>query len=162
MTPAESREQRLVRTLRVLIATVYTLGVAVIAIAQMDIEITDRQYVSYIQRAGSQELTLFVAIVLLPGIWPLYRPRWPQLGVWIMWAVTWTMFAIIFSLGGARGPAVELVAHLVVPWWPPFAIPALLGAMGLLLLVVIPLVRRTHPSPPIPPRSRLPEARLVR
>ena len=125
-----NREDQVVTRLRALIFVIIGLGVVAGVL-------------------GSSEVRFFVICFYLPAGWAYVRPRWPQITIWIMWATTWGMLAVILALGG-KPELLEAPSH-----W-------LMAGAAFLLCVVVPLVRRMHEAPPLPLRgsSRIPEARI--
>ncbi len=73
----------------------------------------------------------FVIAFNLPAAWTYVRPRWPLILIWIMWAVTGAMLAVILALG-ERGPILASWSH-----W-------LMAAATVLLCVGLPIVRLTQ------------------
>jgi hypothetical protein len=151
------REAIVVRRLRRCIGFVLAFGVFVIVLGYVPIRTIDVAYREQIGRAGSDELSLFVVLLLLPAGWVYRKPRWPQLVVWIMWITSWLMLLAIFSLGSPD--PMEGDAEL---GWVRTLIICLLALMGACVVIVMPLIRWTHKAPSPPRRPDLPSARIVR
>ena|SRR5687767_14241547 len=92
----------------------------------------------------------FMAVLFAPAGWVFMRPRWGRIVMWAMWIV----------------PIVMLLALINVERFAQFVAPTgiLVGMISVLVLVVIPLVRRGYRQPPLPMsrQSNLPAARMVK
>ncbi|HEY5952088.1 MAG TPA: hypothetical protein VIV40_41610 [Kofleriaceae bacterium] len=151
----EDREAIVVRRMRQAIAVVAGLAALVIALGYTHVEITDLDYQTHVERAGSDELTVFVVLLLAPAGWVYRKPRWPQLVMWIMWLVTWLMLATVMMIG-------DEPHEMIRPFWVRAAMTLALSLIGCVVVIVMPLVRNLHKSPPLPRPTRLPSARVLR
>ena len=91
---------------------------------------------------------VLVGALFAPGGWVFARPRWGRIVMWAMWIV----------------PIVMLIALVNVERFDRFMAPTgiLVGLVSILVLAVIPLIRRGHRAPPLPRPSKIPSARLVK
>jgi hypothetical protein len=123
-----ARERCVVRTLRIVTVAVFVAALAAGVL-------------------GTAAARTFAIVLVVPGGWTCWRPRWPQITVWAMWATAVGMLAAILSIDQRMFG---------------FAGGMLLGVACALIIVVLPLVRRTALVPPLRGESRLPSARIVR
>ena len=99
---------------------------------------------------GTGEVRFFVICFFIPAGWAYMQPRWPAIIIWIMWASTVGMLGFLLAIGGDT-ELLDLPSHWII------------GAIGGLLFIGLPLVRRMGEAPPIVRgRSRIPEARIHR
>lgn len=152
---ADDRERFVIRRLRQAIAFVIGLGALAIALGYLDVTVTDLEYQRHVELAGGDELSCFVIALLAPGAWAFRRPRWPQLVIWIMWLSTWLMLGMMVALPGESNEGLD-------PFWIRPLITGTLVAIATIVFVVLPTIRSTHKSPPLPRPSRLPAARVIR
>jgi hypothetical protein len=116
---------------------VFTLRMLVLAIAAVGVTAG---------LVGTNMLRLYAIGFFAPIGWVYWRPRMPQILVWIMWSTTLSMLAVIVALG--EGGLFQRNGH-----W-------LMLVCGVMVTVVLPLVRRLNRSPALPRPTRLPEARV--
>ena len=126
---SDLREARVVRTLRVIIGVTIALGVLAFLF-------------------GGMAFGIFALLFYAPAGWVYWRPRWPQIVVWIMWTTTLAMVPVLW--------VVDQLHQLRVA-------PAYLMAIVLVLIVcVMPVVRLTNKTPRDPREAKIPSARVVR
>jgi len=156
---SEEREHAVVQRLRRLVVAVVVCGGLAAALGYVDgLVVTNSLYDRYVVPSGGDALTMYLLALLLPGSVAMRQPRWPQLLLWILWAFPCTLLALLVEIEPFRRAVhIELL-------WPACVVYALVAVSWLVLLVVIPVVRMTHRSPPLRLRRRvhLPPARIWR
>lgn len=143
----------IVRRLRIAIGVAVALGVLTIVLGYIPVSITDMDYQRHLERAGSDELTLLVVMMMLPVGWAYRRPKWPLLVMWIMWLTTWLMLGAILFIADT-----DQAYEMVDPFWMRPLLVVTTIAMALVVDVVLPVLRGRNKSPP---PSTLPNARVV-
>jgi hypothetical protein len=94
---------------------------------------------------------IFAGTLIVPSSWVFWRPQWAQLLTWIMWTVPLYMLGTMIHIGRLD----RLTSRSAL----------LLGSVFVLIVIVMPLVRRTHRSPRAPRMktgAKLPVARALR
>ena len=157
----EERERVVARRLRVSVAVLLVLGAAAAVLGYLPegIRITDMHYRDHLGPAGGSRLAASLLLLVLPSIAVLWRPRWLQIVVWMIWALPSTALALAMI-----GSAADAYPHneLVWPMWPGWSAYMLVGAISFGIVAVIPAMRSTHRSPPLLRSSALPSARVHR
>jgi hypothetical protein len=144
---SDEREARVVRGLRQATACAAAFGVLAICLGYLEVTITDLEYRRHVERAGSDEVHHLAAAAR--GV-DVARPRWPQLVAWIVWLTTWLVLGALLAIH-------EEPYEMIDPLWLRPLITASIAMMALVVVVVLPLIRRTHGSqhprrdPPLPP-----------
>jgi hypothetical protein len=158
---AYDRERSVIRRLRTLAIAVFVLGAAAIIAGQLPggLCITDREYRVYMTPAGGALSATLVLLALSPGVAVLWRPRWPQILAWIAIDVWGT--AVFLAIEYFSQPA-RAEVEMIMPLWPALIRYACLAAIALGIVVVIPTIRGSHPSPPVVRPPAVPAARVVR
>ncbi|HEY5927395.1 MAG TPA: hypothetical protein VIV11_37180 [Kofleriaceae bacterium] len=90
---------------------------------------------------------LFTGVLFVPAGWVFWRPRPGQVALWAMWMVPLVMLGVIVKA--------DRLSVLAVPS------AILIGAIAVIVIVVLPIVRRSHRAPRVR-RSALPKARVIR
>ncbi len=91
---------------------------------------------------------VIVGAVLVPSGWVYWRPRWGQVVLWAMWTIQFVMLGLMLEI--------DHLARLATPS------AMLLGSITTLIVIVMPLVRRTNRQPVEKRSPNLPQARVVR
>ncbi|NVB79584.1 MAG: hypothetical protein HOV81_14400 [Kofleriaceae bacterium] len=126
---ADAREKQIVATIRAIVLVMFGLAVAAAAL-------------------GTGLMRLFMISLVIPGAWVYARARMAQILFWIMWSSTFTLLAILVTVGQ------RAIMQGSSDW--------LVAAFWVLLAVVLPIVRARRKEPPVPRDNNLPRARLVR
>jgi hypothetical protein len=126
---ADTRERRIVLAIRATVLVMFALGFAAAAL-------------------GSDTMRLFVIWLLIPGAWLYARARMAQIVIWIMWSSTFTLLAILVTVGE------RALMQRTSDW--------LVAAIWVLLVVALPVIRTRQKEPPQPRDGKLPRARIVK
>ena len=151
----DPRETEVVRLLHVAIGLVVMLGVLAIVAGGVD-QLTGSNRV-HVEPAVPGVQLLSIVLLLLPAGWVYRRPRWPQIVVWIMWASSWLMLGFILQVDTDRGSWLGMDS-----FWIYVVTRVCTIAIGFTVIVAVPLIRASHKSPRLPPKPKLPKARVVR
>jgi amino acid transporter len=150
----ELRELVIIRRLRVATVLACICGLVAFGLGFIEVEFTDVDYHPRSERASDAASTLCVIAALVPAAFVYRRPRWPQLATWMIVVACCAALWLVSSFVGDRAP--------------PASVPATVGRITLLLmigavvvLVVMPLIRLGHKSPPLVVALNLPRARII-
>ncbi|HEX3763817.1 MAG TPA: hypothetical protein VHW23_34210 [Kofleriaceae bacterium] len=154
MTP-EDRERLVVQRLRIIMLVVLGLAIAAVALRCIPVTIVS-DHGSRLESADDAELLrIYLAVLLGPGIGAALWPRWWITAFWAVWVVPVALLALFVTF---LGEAPRDHPH-PDPAWPGNAIFWLLLVIHATILIVIPVVRRTHQTPP-PSRPSVPVAKV--
>jgi hypothetical protein len=159
MPLVEDREQAIIRRLRMTVVVLFAMGAvsSILGYLPEGFVATSRVYVDHAEPAGGTSLALYIALLLVPGIAVLPRPRWPAIVGWILWAVPLSVVALYLAIG--PGDNLHRRNELLSPMWPAWTAYSLVTAILFAIAVVIPIMRARHRSPPLPQKPKLPHRR---
>jgi hypothetical protein len=162
MPIVEDREQAIIRRLRMTVVVLFAMGAvgSILGYLPEGFIVTDKEYVQHAEPAGGTSLALYIALLVVPGLAVLWRPRWPAIVGWMLWAVPLTLVALYLAIG--PGDNLHRRNELLDPMWPAWTAYSLVIAILFAIAVVIPSVRARHRSPPLPRKPKLPGARVFR
>jgi hypothetical protein len=155
----EDCEQAIIRRLRMTVVVLFAMGAvgSILGYLPEGFIATSRIYVTHAEPAGGTSLALYIALLLVPGLAVLWRPRWPAIAGWILWTVLLSVVALY--LANAPGDCLYRRNEFLNPMWPAWTAYSLVTAIVFAIVVVIPSVRARHRSPPLPQKPKLPRAR---
>ncbi len=159
---SEARERVVVGRLRVIVAVLLVFGAVACVLGYLPhgFRATDREYVDHVESAGGDSLAIFLLLLFAPSIAVLRRPSSPLIMIWVLWAFPCTLLALLVAVG--PGENLYSSNEFLWPLWPARIAYSLIAAILFGIFLVVPAVRRTHRSPPLQRRSRLPAARIHR
>ena len=155
----EDREQAVIRRLRMTVVVLFAMGAvgSLLGYLPEGFIATSRIYVKHAEPAGGTSLAAYIALLLVPGIAVLWRPRWPAIAGWILWAVPLSVAALYLAM--APGDNLSSRNESLNPMWPAWTAYSLVTAILIAIVVVIPSARARHRSPRLPQKPKLPRAR---
>lgn len=158
----DDEEQFVVHRLRQLTGVVLALSGLAIALGYLDLHALDMEYRPVIVRAGTDALTVLAMALVVPAVWVYRMPRMPQIVIWCMWFVSVAMFAVIFMVGQTGRVFGTQGLETIDEMWVRPLIVLLHVTNAFVVLILMPILRSTHKSPPLPKPTKLPAARIVR
>lgn len=152
---AEERERVVVRRLRILMLVVLGLAIAAAAIRCVPVTILTDHGSRPEYPDLADELRIYLAVLLAPGLGAALWPRRWATAFWAAWAVLVALCALVL---GSLGEFPRDHPH-PDPAWPGTTISWLLVVIHVAIVIVIPVVRGTHRTPP-PADPSIPVAKI--
>lgn len=143
-------ERQLTRAIRILTASIGVLGLALIAIAYAPFTIMSfalRDYMD-VQLSTAHAVGTMVVLLLVPGAFVWWKPRWRTIGLWFLWAMAIAIYALepyTVSRGKYVGSAVH--SKDVTAWYAAMNLVGFAIGVAFIVLLGIAGYERLHTVP---------------